>query len=245
MSPKQGAASERPSGRGSGGAVLRGLLLIAFAVLLGVVLLGATDENVTVAGEGTEEVSATAAPGDGAPAAAAGSGPDDREAGAADTTETTEPGEATETETEAATETETETEGDAGGTEADAEGTEADGTEGDAEDEQAAGDGTGRRSRDVTVLVANGSGVSGRAAELTEQVGEAGYRTAAPSNVGGGETLPASTVYFTEGYRAEAEALAATLDPPPQVASLPESGPVSDLRGAQVVLVLGSDLATD
>ena len=241
MSRSQGSAAERPSSRGGGGGVVRGLLLIAVAVLLGVVLLNATDETVSVADDGTEEVSATAE----APAPAAGSGPDDREAGATDTTDTTDATDATDTDTETETEaaSETETEGDADSTEADAEGTEADSTEGD--DEQAAGDTASRRARDVTVLVANGSGVSGRAAELTEQVGESGYRTAAPSNVGGGETIPASTVYFTEGYRAEAEALASTLDPPPQVAALPESGPVSDLRGAQVVLVLGSDLAAD
>ena len=238
MSRGKGPAPERSGG--SGGAVVRGLLLVSIAVLLGVVLLNATDETVTAA-DGTEEVSSTAAVGEGddPPAPATGAGPDDREEGATDTTDTTEAGDATETEA-TETETETEPEGDADGTEADADSTEA-----DAEDEQAAGDATTRRSRDVTVLVANGSGVSGRAAELTEQVGEAGYRTAAPSNVGGGETIPGSTAYFTEGYRAEAEALASTLDPPPQVAALPETGPVSDLRGAQVVLVLGADLAGD
>lgn len=245
MSRGQRPAPERAAGRGSGGAVVRGLLLIAVAVLLGVVLLNATDETVTVADDGTEEVSSAdpraepAAP----PAVAGGSGPDDRAEGAADTIQPADPDG-------------TETESGAEDTEGDAEGTGAEGTEGDAgateegeEDADGAGEeaagGSARRSDDVTVLVANGSGVSGRAAELTEQVGEAGYRTAAPSNVGGGDTLPASTVYYTEGYEAEAQALASTLDPAPQVAALPESGPVSDLRGAQVVLVLGADLATD
>lgn len=97
---------------------------------------------------------------------------------------------------------------------------------------------------EVTVLVANGSGVAGSAAEFTERVGTSGYLTADPSNLSSGGTVPASAVYYTDGFEAEAQALAATLSPVPQVAPLPAPAPVDDLRGATVLLVVGPDLAT-
>lgn len=97
---------------------------------------------------------------------------------------------------------------------------------------------------EVTVLVANGSGVAGAAARFTEQVAASGYVTAEPANMRGGARADASVVYYTEGYEAEAAALAATLSPVPVVEPLPEPAPVDDLRGAAVLLVLGPDLAT-
>jgi hypothetical protein len=186
VSRGQHAAEDGSFGRSAGGAMARGVILILVAVLLGVVLLNATDEPFTTASDDTgvgaeddaEEV--VEEEGDGA------------EDPVAETTTTTQP--------------------------------------------------AARPPAEVTVLVTNGSGVSGAAAGFTERVSGAGYVTADPSNLRGGERVDASVVYFTEGFEAEAAALAATLSPVPAVAALPEPAPVDDLRGASVLLVLGPDL---
>lgn len=170
----------------------RGVVLIVVAVLLGVVLLNATDEPFTTADDRTD---------DGGTAA----GVDDDEATIGDSLpEGGAPTDTTPTTAVAAA----------------------------------------RPAAEVTVLVANGSGVGGVAGTFTERLGTAGYVMAEPTNVAGGGTVPASAVYFTEGFQAEAEALAATLSPVPAVAALPEPAPVADLREAQVLLVVGPDLAT-
>ncbi len=173
--------------------MIRGVVLIVIAVLLGVVLLNATDEPFTT-DDGTTAIGgdddATDAPDD-------DEEPDD---GAVTTTPSTTP-----STTPAA---------------------------------------AARPPAEVTVLVANGSGVAGAAATFSEQVGASGYVTAAPANTRGGELVEASVVFYTEGYEAEAAALAGTLSPVPAIAPLPEPAPVDDLRGAAVVLILGPDLAT-
>jgi hypothetical protein len=57
--------------------------------------------------------------------------------------------------------------------------------------------------------------------------------------------VSSSTVYYADGYEAEAEAVAATLSPQPPVAPMPDPAPVADLRGATVLVVVGPDLADD
>ncbi|MGH9183247.1 MAG: LytR C-terminal domain-containing protein [Acidimicrobiales bacterium] len=94
----------------------------------------------------------------------------------------------------------------------------------------------------VTVLVANGSGVSGAAGRFTTTVKEAGYATAEPANATVSD-LETSAVYFAPGFEPDAAAVAALLTPAPEVAPLPDPTPVGDLRGANVVIVLGKDLA--
>lgn len=93
-----------------------------------------------------------------------------------------------------------------------------------------------------SVLVANGSGVPGVAARFSTQVEEAGFQVAEPANAAQAST---STVYYNEGFEAEARAVAALFTPVPEVAPLDlDPLPVDDLRGASVVMVIGSDLAT-
>ncbi|HUF34116.1 MAG TPA: LytR C-terminal domain-containing protein [Acidimicrobiales bacterium] len=93
-----------------------------------------------------------------------------------------------------------------------------------------------------SVLVANGSGVPGVAARFTTQVEEGGFQTSEPSNAA---RTPTSTVYYNEGFEAEAKAVAALFTPVPEVAPLDlDPLPVDELRGASVVMVIGPDLAT-
>lgn len=191
MSRGQHAADDSSFGRSAGGAMARGVVLIIVAVLIGVVLLNATDEPFTTADDRTDEGGTAVG--------------DDDEATIGDSLP--EGGEPTDTTPSTAV-------------------------------------AAARPAAEVTVLVANGSGVGGIAGTFTERLATAGYLTAEPTNVAGGGTVPASAVYFTEGFEAEAQALAATLSPVPAVSALPEPAPVADLREAQVLLVVGPDLAT-
>lgn len=283
MSGGQHPGSGGSSGPSTGAALIRGLLLIAVAVALGVVLLGALDEPVPAAEGGVEEVTSGDVDAerrqrnvDEDAVADASEGrttetnqaddrerddtdPDDTERGGTDSTgpddDASDPDRTEGDDAEAGSGGDIETEGGGDGSgrdpsEGDAEGTGDTAAEGDADADPSEGEQAGegsedRRTGQATVLVANGSGVAGRAAEVTEEVGTAGFRTAAPSNVNDGGTVPASTVYYARGFEADAAALAETLSPRPQVAELPEPAPVSDLRGAQILLVVGPDLADD
>ncbi len=93
----------------------------------------------------------------------------------------------------------------------------------------------------VTVLVANGSGVKGAAGKIATTLKGSNYVTATPANT----TAPvnASIVYFAPGYELDAKAVAALLKPTPGTAAMPNPLPVTDLAGAQVLVVIASDLA--
>jgi len=98
-----------------------------------------------------------------------------------------------------------------------------------------------RPPSEVKVLVANGSGTDGAAGGATDALEALGYVTGTPANA---ERVPATVIYFTDGYQPEAEALAeaigaaaATVTPMPAVA------PVDDLQLANILVVIGPDLA--
>lgn len=169
--------------RSAGGAMMRGVALIAVAVVLGIVLLQATDgpDPLTTATDTTrvdeEETPATSVPDDG--------------------------GDDSPTTTEAPPVT--------------------------------------VDPSTITVLVANGSGgVAGLAAAVTEVVAGAGYETAPPTN---SRAVDASVVYYAPGFQDAAANVAQLFDPAPEVSPLPDPSPVSDLRGANVVVVASGDLA--
>ena len=94
----------------------------------------------------------------------------------------------------------------------------------------------------VTVLVANGAGINGLASKIGDKLKAANYVTAEPGNT----KAPAdeSAVYFSPGYEADANAVAALLTPAPKVAALPNPAPVADLKNAKVLVVAAADLAT-
>jgi LytR cell envelope-related transcriptional attenuator len=99
-----------------------------------------------------------------------------------------------------------------------------------------------RPPAEVTVLVANTTGVGGAAGGLSENLKGKGYVTAAPTDAQ--PALQTTQVLFVEGFQAEAQAVAAALGAPAEsVVAMPNPAPVPDLAGAQVLVMLGSDLA--
>jgi hypothetical protein len=99
-----------------------------------------------------------------------------------------------------------------------------------------------RNPAEVTILVANGSGVSGAAGRVAETLKGANYAMKDSTNT----TSPAesSFVYFTPGYEADAAAVAARLAPAtPAVQAMPDPVPVRDLAGANILVVVAADLA--
>ncbi len=94
----------------------------------------------------------------------------------------------------------------------------------------------------VTVLVANASGVPGVAGAITDTViTPNGYQTAAATNADANSAT--STLYYQAGYEADAANVAALFNPVPATAVLAEPYPVDDLAGANLVVVVGQDLA--
>lgn len=184
MSRGQHAAEDNSFNRSASGALARGVILIAVAVILGIILLQATDTPVPLETAG----------GDDPPAVG-------------DTTSTTVD-----------------------------------------DDEVAPVTPTTTPPLDpstITVLVANGAGVSGLAGDVDRLVAEAEFETTTPTDVSDGERVEESVVYFTTGFEDAAMAVAAVLDPVPEVAALPDPPPVDDLAGANVVVVAGPDLVPE
>ncbi len=99
-----------------------------------------------------------------------------------------------------------------------------------------------RAPADVKVLVANGSDVNGAAGAETDALEALGYVAANPTNA---DTVPATVVYYTVGYQAEAEVLAAAIGAPPtSVTPLPTPAPVADMQLSNILVVVGPDLAS-
>jgi hypothetical protein len=112
-----------------------------------------------------------------------------------------------------------------------------------ADDAEPAEDDAGpvRTPEELTVRVANTTGVAGAATSLTEQLAGNGYQTAEPTDAE--EPRETTMVLFSEGFDGEAAELAQALaDPPTDVEPLPDPPPV-DPAGAQLVVMLGDDLA--
>ena len=98
-----------------------------------------------------------------------------------------------------------------------------------------------RQPAEIVVRVANVSAVEGAAAARTDQLASAGYQTVDPTN--GPEQLDATQVLFVDGFEGEARALAEQLGAPADgVVAMPAQPPV-DPGGAQLVVLLGTDLA--
>jgi hypothetical protein len=93
---------------------------------------------------------------------------------------------------------------------------------------------------EVTVLVVNGSGISGAAGRNATKLASAGYVLKPSGNT---KTAAASNVYYVPGYAADARAIAASLSPQPGVLPMPTPAPVKDLLGAKVLVVVAADLA--
>jgi hypothetical protein len=94
---------------------------------------------------------------------------------------------------------------------------------------------------EVTILVANGSGVKGAAGRIAESLKASNYVLKESTNAE--SPAEASIVYFADGYQADARAVASLLTPPPGIEPMPETVPVKDLAGANLLVVVAADLA--
>lgn len=95
----------------------------------------------------------------------------------------------------------------------------------------------------VTVLVANGTQTTGAAARVQSLLQKSGYDVLSATN----SKIPASTsaVYYASGFSSEAVAAAELLGlAPSAVSAMPSSAPVANLRGADVLVLVGPNLAS-
>ncbi|MEA2686155.1 MAG: hypothetical protein QOE93_1350 [Actinomycetota bacterium] len=99
----------------------------------------------------------------------------------------------------------------------------------------------GRAPAEVAVLVANGTGIRGLGGQTAETLKALGYNTL--TAVDSTRALEASAVQYAEGYESEARAIALTLGLLPTAAQPLNSPAVPDTQGAQVIVLLGADVA--
>ncbi|MGQ0521679.1 MAG: LytR C-terminal domain-containing protein [Actinomycetota bacterium] len=94
---------------------------------------------------------------------------------------------------------------------------------------------------EVKVLAANGTTTKGVARKVTDQLKGAGYNVLSPTD---SQQAGTSAVYFTGDYEREAATVAEALGlPTTVVAALPNPPPLTDARGANVIVVVGPELA--
>ena len=99
-----------------------------------------------------------------------------------------------------------------------------------------------RSAANVKVLVANGSAIGGAAAAGTEKVREGGYTMLTP--VDAAPKPQTTAVLFVAGYEAEASDIATRLlIPTTAVSVLPPVLPVADLGGANILVMVGTEMA--
>ncbi len=100
-----------------------------------------------------------------------------------------------------------------------------------------------RPPANVPVLAANASGVAGAAATISARLQADGWTVQAPTNATTNQ--PTSHVYYLAGKEAEAREVAGVLHlPPSEVLPYTTAAPVSSVGTAEVVVVVGPDLAS-
>lgn len=100
-----------------------------------------------------------------------------------------------------------------------------------------------RSPAEVTVIVLNGTTVSGAAGKYSTAIGSAGYQML---EAGDAPTkTPATQVFFTAGFEREAAAVALAAGAPATAApALLPTPPPGEVGAANVVVVIGTDLAS-
>lgn len=94
---------------------------------------------------------------------------------------------------------------------------------------------------EVKLIAGNGTDVKGVARKATDELKAAGYNVLSPVDA---PKVPVSAVYYVGEYSREAAAVAAQLGlPATTVAPVPTPPPLADSRGANVVLIVGPELA--
>lgn len=99
-----------------------------------------------------------------------------------------------------------------------------------------------RAPKDVKVLTANGTDVKGVGGRVKDKLLAAGYNALQATDT---TTKPQnSAVYYAAGLQREAAAVAQLLSiAPSAVLAMPATAPVADLKGAEVLVVVGPDVA--
>lgn len=103
-----------------------------------------------------------------------------------------------------------------------------------------------RPNNQVSVLVANGTDVSGQASRLTSALRNKGFLTREPRNA---DSQAASTIFYRPGFAAEATIVRSVLGGSTPIAPMPEPDPILgegiDLAPVDVLVLVGADdLAT-
>lgn len=99
-----------------------------------------------------------------------------------------------------------------------------------------------RQPKDVRVLTANGTTVKGAGGRIKDKLLAAGYNALAATDTKA--TVTASAVYFTPGFDREAAVIAQLLGlAPTTVQAMPDPVPVADLKAANVLVVVGPEIA--
>lgn len=99
-----------------------------------------------------------------------------------------------------------------------------------------------RPPAEITVLVANAAGIGGAAGKVADALESEGYTIVDTANAP--STSP-DLVFYSEGLRAEAEALAASLGlDASSVEALPDPPPL-DTKDADLLVMVGPDLASE
>lgn len=123
------------------------------------------------------------------------------------------------------------------------------------DDEQAADDGgddggageattttvAARPPAEVPVVVLNGTNTSGVAAKYADALAAAGYQVGESGNAE--PDVQATQVFYLAGYEREAAAVAAAVGAPAGAVQPLPATPPGEIGGAQVVVVIGPDLA--
>jgi hypothetical protein len=95
----------------------------------------------------------------------------------------------------------------------------------------------------VHVLVANASGVPGAAATVTNRLQVGGWSLLPPVNAS--TKIPTSQVYYVSGQQQAADSIATSLHlPASAVAPYTTAAPIASIGTAEVVVVVGPDLAS-
>ncbi len=98
-----------------------------------------------------------------------------------------------------------------------------------------------RAPADVLVLVLNGASLNGVAGRATDMLSDLGYATATPDNA---KSPAKSVVLYTEGFEAEAQAVAAAFGIPAETTVFaldPTDSPIDDTQSANIIVRVGND----
>lgn len=102
---------------------------------------------------------------------------------------------------------------------------------------------TPRPPAEVKVLPANGSGVAGLGGRVGDRLKARGY-TNTLAAVNTSRDITATSVEYSQDFEPEARAVAEALGLPPAVVKALDSPPVTDIRGADIVVLIGPDQNT-